>query len=273
MHGTRKRAVLTFFAAILAAYVALCAVLFFAQRSLLYPAPTGSGNVPAGFGLIEYPTSDGLVLQAGYRPAEAGQPTILYFHGNAADWQSSVVATDRLVPSGHGVLAAEYRGYRGNPGEPSEAGLYADGRAAIAWLGRQGVSPSQLVIVGNSIGTGVATQIAAEHDPRALVLISPFASLEQLVQEKLRFVPTSLLLKDHYRNDAKLADIAAPILILHGTADTLIPIDHARQLAQRSDHAQLIEFPGIGHDLAWYDAAELAVLRFVETTQIQEIQE
>ena len=159
------------------AYALVVALLYFAQTSLIYPAPRVIGEPTGGFEQVTYETSDGLALGAGYRAAAPGFPTILYFHGNGADWVSSVVATDRLVPAGYGVLAAEYRGYRGNPGTPSEQGLYRDGRAALAFLGTRGVQPHDIVIIGNSIGSGVATQMATEVIPRALVLISPFASL------------------------------------------------------------------------------------------------
>lgn len=107
---------------ILAIYLALAAVLTLTQGRIIYPAPTGPGSAPAGFERVTYETSDGLKLAAGYRAARAGYPTILYFHGNGADWQSSVIATDRLVPEGYGVLAAEYRGYRGNPGAAKRGG-------------------------------------------------------------------------------------------------------------------------------------------------------
>lgn len=244
------------------AFAALGMTLF--QRSFLYPSPTGSGGVPAGFEVVEYPTEDGLSLRAGYRAAAQGKPTIVYFHGNGADWQSSVVATDRLVPEGYGVLAAEYRGYAGNPGSPSEEGLYADGRAALAWLGEQGVTPKDLVIIGNSIGSGVAVQMAQEVQPAALVLISPFNSLKQLVGEKMWWLPTSLLLRDHYRNDEKLGAINAPILILHGEADTLIPPAHGRELAGANPRALFESFPNAGHDLAWRDPAEIRTLEFLE---------
>ncbi|GAA4047919.1 alpha/beta hydrolase [Parerythrobacter jejuensis] len=247
----------------LIAYCLIVAALVLSQRHFLYPAPPAGGGVPIGFTAIEYPTSDGLTLRAGYRAAAPDRPTIVYFHGNGADWQSSVVATDRLVPAGYGVLAAEYRGYQGNPGNPSEKGLYSDGRAAIAWLQQQGVDRSNLVMIGNSIGGGVATQMASEGAAAALVLISPFNSLSQLVAEKMPWLPTSLLLRDHYRNDQKLAEIDAPILILHGDADTLIPVGHARQLAATNNAAQLEIFPGAGHDLAWQDSAERRVLDFL----------
>lgn len=250
--------------AIIGLYCAVAILLAVLQRSFLYPAPDGPGSIPAGFQQIAYETEDKLTLRAGYRAADAGQPTIVYFHGNGADWQSSVVATDRLVPQGYGVLAAEYRGYTGNPGDPSEEGLYRDGRAALRWLTDQGVRASDLVFIGNSIGAGVAVQMALETRPAALVLISPFNSLEQLVGEKLWWLPTSLLLKDKYRSDTKLPGIAAPILILHGDADTLIPPHHARDLAATNPAAKVEIFPGAGHELAWLDPAERRTLAFVE---------
>lgn len=245
------------------AYVTLAAILFVVQGALIYPAPRAIGPTTGGFEEVSYQTSDDLELSAGYRAAEPGFPTIVYFHGNGADWVSSVVATDRLVPHGYGVLAAEYRGYRGNPGRPSEAGLYRDGRAAIAFLARQGIGENELVVIGNSIGSGVAVQMASEFRPAALVLISPFASLRQLVDEKFRWLPTNLLLRDRYENGVKLGKVDAPVLILHGDADTLIPYRHAELLAAGRGDAELRIFPGYGHDLAWHDVAEEAVIDFM----------
>lgn len=246
------------------AYALVVVLLYFAQTSLIYPAPRVIGAPTGGFEQIAYETSDGLRLEAGYRAAAPGFPTILYFHGNGADWVSSVVATDRLVPAGYGVLAAEYRGYRGNPGRPSEEGLYRDGRAALGFLASKGVEPRNTVIIGNSIGSGVATQMAREIEPRALVLISPFASLSSLVAEKIRWLPTRLLLCDRYDNQGKITGVAAPVLILHGDADTLISPEHSRRLKTARPEAELRIFAGKGHDLAWDEGAEEAVLQFLD---------
>ncbi|MBO6768889.1 MAG: alpha/beta fold hydrolase [Erythrobacter sp.] len=245
------------------AYLALVAVLYLAQGSLIYPAPRGILPITGGFEEVSYTTADGLDLKAGYRAARPGFPTIVYFHGNGADWVSSVVATDRLVPEGYGVLAAEYRGYRGNPGSPSEEGLYRDGRAAIAFLAERGVDPGNLVLIGNSIGSGVAVQMASEIAPAALVLISPFASLSQLAAEKFRWLPTGLLLRDRYENMQKIGEIGAPTLILHGDADSVVPHIHAERLLAANPDAYLRIFSGYGHDLAWHDAAEEAVIAFL----------
>ncbi|NNC59098.1 MAG: alpha/beta fold hydrolase [Erythrobacter sp.] len=244
-------------------FLALGLTLF--QRSFIYPAPAVSRLIPAGFEIIRYPTEDGLTLRAGYRPAARGMPTIVYFHGNGADWQSSVVATDRLVPEGYGALTAEYRGYAGNPGKPSEQGLYADGRAALAWLKEQGIGSQDVVLIGNSIGAGVAVEVATQASPAALVLISPFASLRQLVAEKIFWLPTGPLLRDHYLSNAKLSRIDAPILILHGEADRVIPVSHGRQLAKTNPNALIETYPGAGHELAWLDAAQMRTLAFLKT--------
>jgi hypothetical protein len=249
-------------------YAALAALLFVTQRSFIYPAPRGTGVAPAGIERVAYPTADGLTLHAGYRAARGGYPTILYFHGNGADWQSSVVATGRLVPRGYGVLAAEYRGYRGNPGRPSEHGLYHDGRAAIAFLRTQGVAPEEIVLVGNSIGSGVATQMATEIRPRALVLISPFTSLSRLVGEKFHWLPTGLLLRDRFENESKIGAVDAPILVLHGDADTLIPVAHARALAAANPAIELAILQGHGHDLAWHPAAEERIAGFLAAIEV-----
>lgn len=245
------------------AYFATLLILAIGQRAFLYPAPKGEGRMPAGFEKVAYPTSDGLVLSAGYKAAAAGKPTIVYFHGNGADWQSSVVATDRLTPSGFGVLAAEYRGYRGNPGNPSEEGLYRDARAAVRFLAAKGVAENELVLVGNSIGSGPAVQLAIETSPRALVLISAFASLPQIASEKLWWLPVGPLVRDKFNNKAKIAQVDAPILLLHGDSDTLIPDHHSHILAERNPLARLHIVKGAGHDLAWRDEAETKILMWL----------
>lgn len=244
-------------------YVVIAILAYWQQERLFYPAPPPSAEIPAGFELATYATEDGLELSAGYRASENGTPTLLYFHGNGADWQSSAAATDRLTAERYGVLAAEYRGYGGNPGTPGEQGFYADGRAAIAFLAAQGVSPANIVLVGNSIGSGTAVQIATEIDAKALVLISPFANLRQLVGEKIAWLPTSLLLRDTYDNVGKIGAVEEPVLILHGDVDTLIPLAHSTSLERAQPEAKLVEFAGIGHELAWNPEAQRAMLDFL----------
>ncbi len=249
----------------LTAYVGSAILLTALQSKFIYPAPTVDAPVPVGVEQVAYRTSDNIELKAGYVPAAAGKPTVLYFHGNGSDWVSSVAACERLIGQGYGLLAAEYRGYRGNAGSPSEDGLYADGRAALAFLAERDVAPSDIIIIGNSIGSGTATQMASEANVAGLVLISPFASLTRLVGEKVSWLPVSLLLRDHYDNIGKIGRLDAPVLIMHGTADTLIPIAHAEALGVANPSAELAVFADIGHDLAWHPSVQPRIAQFIET--------
>lgn len=165
-----------------------------------------------------------------------------------------------LAEAGYGVFLPEYRGYGGNPGEPTEQGLYQDGRAALAWLQASGFAPGQILLVGNSIGGGPATQLAIESTPAALILVSPFSSLPDVVAEKLPWIPGRLLIRDHFDNAAKISRVAAPILILHGTTDGLIPHSHSERLARINHRAKLVLVPGVGHELAYGPQARLVEL-------------
>ena len=243
-------------ALLVALYVAVVVLAWAFQGRLIYPAPPASSDVPAGFEQVQYRTDDGIDITAGYRPARDGMPTLLFFHGNGASWQSTAFVTDRLVAQGYGVLAAEYRGYGGNAGTPSEDGLYRDGRAALFWLNQRGVMPGNVVLVGNSIGSGVATQLASEVSARALVLISPFASLTETAVRAMPWLPVRALLRDRYDNAAKFPDIAMPILILHDRMDTLIPIAQAEDLARSRTGVELITYSGWGHDLMVNEAVQ-----------------
>ncbi|MXO70427.1 alpha/beta hydrolase [Alteraurantiacibacter buctensis] len=244
-------------------FVGVTGLLYTYQRDLIYPVPEVDRSVPAGFQRISYTTEDGLTLSSGYRPARPGMPTLLFFHGNSIDWQSAQHTTELAVARGYGVLAAEYRGYGGNPGSPSEAGLYADGRAAFAWLLAQGIPAQQIVLVGNSLGSGVATELAATARARALILISPFMSMTATAANKYPFAPVDSLLADRFENVAKIGRVAMPVLVVHGADDGLIPLDHARQLAAANPAAQLVVLPGQGHNMAGKAEAQVPQLAFL----------
>ncbi len=251
-----KRLLITAAGFAIALYLVVAATLFVVQRSLIFPAPQHAPPVPGGFERVELRTADQLRLVAAYRPARDGRPTIVFFHGNGDSWSGAALATEALAEAGFGLMLPEYRGYAGNPGSPSEQGLYHDGRAAIEWLDGRGISPEELVIIGNSVGSGVAMQMALEYRPAALVLVSPFSSLPDVVAEKLPWLPTSLLLRDKFANKEKIGDFSGPVLLLHGTADDLIPAHHSRDLAKGHPQADLRILADAGHELAYRRAAQ-----------------
>jgi hypothetical protein len=248
---------------VIAAYLAIVVLLAANQGRIIYPAPPPQG-VPAGYSPIELRTADGLTLVMGYRRAREGLPTVLFFHGNGMVWPEGIYVTDLLASRGYGMLLAEYRGYNGNPGTPSEQGLYHDARAALAFLAAQGVAKSDTVLMGLSVGSGPAVQLATENDVRALILISPVASLPATTNAAYPWLPARWLLRDRYDNLAKLPRVEAPVLILHGDADRLIPRAHAERLAAANPNAEIVLLPGRGHNMAADALVQRLQLEFLE---------
>ena len=241
-------------------YAAALPALYAAQDNLLFPAAGSQAELPAAYEEVSLVTADGLHLLAAWRPPASGRPVAVFFHGNGDSLVGAARATEALSAAGYGVLLPEYRGYGGNPGKPGEAALYADGRAALRWLAGKGIAPAQVVLIGNSMGSGVATQLSRENRPAALVLVSPYASLPELAAQKLPWLPARWLVRHRFDNAAKLGGVTAPVLIVHGTADTMIAPDHALALARANPRARLVLMPGLDHDLAW-DAGAQAIQR------------
>ncbi len=253
-------------ALILAAGVAIVA----AQRSFIYPAgraaPAPAVGATPGYRDVSLRTADGLTLRGLYRAAAPGHSTLIFFHGNADGLTGSARAMRRAADAGYGVLVPEYRGYAGQAGRPSEAGLYSDARAALHWLGVHGVGRHDTIIVGNSLGAGVATQLATEcADCAALVVVSGFTSLPNLIAERVGIDAIRWLVFDTFDNLAKIARVAMPVLILHGAADTVVPVSHGLALARAAGvHGHFGEFADAGHDLVYRDEAAVAMLVWPE---------
>ena len=244
-------------------YATIVGIVYFKQRSFIYFPNQEIRQSAPGFQIVKFRTIDGLTLAAGYRKALAGRPTLLAFHGNGADWQSMAHGLRPLADRGYGLLAVEYRGYQANPGSPSEQGVYEDGRAALRWLESDGVPARQVVAVGNSLGSGVAVQLATETPLRALVLVSPISSMVRLASARMSWLPVKLLLRDRYDNLAKLPRVKVPIMILHGDADRVIPIEEGRMLASRNRAVEFVEFPSTGHELMYEPVLASSIARFL----------
>jgi fermentation-respiration switch protein FrsA (DUF1100 family) len=244
-------------------YLALVILLFIGQRAIIYPAPKGAAKTPPGFESISLETADGLALRAAWRVAAPGKPTILFFHGNGDSLPGAAVATRHLAEAGFGILLADYRGYASNSGSPSEAGLLKDGRAAVQFLQNRGVASSALILMGASLGTGVATQLAAEHAPAALVLVSPFTSLPDAGANAFPWLPVRALVHDRFNNLDAIARVRAPVLILHSIDDRVIPFRQGAALAAAAPNGRLVRFPHDGHQLQFTAMAQSAILEWL----------
>lgn len=241
-----------------AIYLSALTALYFAQAYVIYPAPQHRHEPAPDFVAIPLRTEDGLTLTAHFRPPEARQPTLVFFHGNAGSLAGATEETALHAIQGYGVLLVSYRGYGGNPGDPSEEGFYQDGRAALAFLAKQGVTPDKTIVIGNSIGSGTATQMAREFDPAALILVSPFSSLTDVASESMPIMPVEALLRDRYDNIEKVPELTIPILIQHGTADRVVPFAHGKRLAEAAPTATFQSYEGAGHDLSFLTEAQIA---------------
>jgi fermentation-respiration switch protein FrsA (DUF1100 family) len=259
----------TVLAVVIATYVGLVSYLWLVQRKLLYKADRTRPD-PAACGvpemrIIALAADDGLKLSAWYRPAAAaGAPVMLYFHGNDAHLGARADKVRPYLDAGFGVLLLSYRGYGGNPGRPTEQGLYRDARAALAFLRAEGVAAADMVYYGESLGSGVAVQLALEAAPAALVLEAPFTDIAAVAQRRYPFVPVRLLMRDRFDNLAKIPGVRSPVLVIHGERDRTTPVDLGRAVHAAAPEPKEGRFyPHAAHvDLYDHGAAD-DVLRFI----------
>lgn len=251
-----RRILLTITLVAAALYIAVLAGLYLRQRDLIYPGAGGRPGLIAsevGFDEVMLTTDDGLKLRALYRAPQPGMPTLLMFHGNGEAVFESVAALRPLIPGGYGMLLSEYRGFGGNPGQPSEQGLYRDGRAAWHWLWGKGVAAHDIVILGYSLGAGVAAQLALEHPPRALILIAGYTGIAHVTRQHYPWIPAEWLVTERFRTIDKLPRIACPVLLIHGRNDDTIPADNSLALARVRPDAKLELVAGAGHGVIYRD--------------------
>ncbi len=257
------------FGAGLAVYGSVVGGLYFFQRRLLYrPRPTRPAlNDLALLGVreIELTTKDGLTLFSWYLPPPAGRPVIAYFHGNGGNIGYRAERLRRFAAAGYGVLLAEYRGYGGNPGEPCERGLFADAEAALDFLATSNVSSDNIVLWGESLGSGVAVHLAATRAIGGVVLEAPFTSVAACAQRRYPFVPAAWLVHDRFDSLSRIAQVTAPLLILHGERDMVVPVHHGRALLEAATAPSEGWFsPSASHEnLAEHGALDVAI-SFIE---------
>lgn len=244
---------------LLAFYLVILIVVYVAQRSLQYfpdknhPGEPKDSGVP-DMQIVELQTEDGLRLNAWFAapPKKDGQIVVL-FHGNAGHIGHRAIKAQHFIDKGIGVLLVEYRGFGGNQGNPTEEGLYKDGRAALRFLDQKEYTVSQLILYGESIGSGVAVQMALEIQPRYLILEAPFSSAADVAKKQYFFLPVDYLMKDRYDNIEKIANIKTNLLIVHGDEDMVIPIELAERLFARANHPKEFITINGGHHNDLYD--------------------
>jgi len=245
---------------VIAAISLLVGLLWAFQRKLIY-LPDTSAVPPAvqvltGGRDVTLSTEDGLELAAWYVAAPGPpsltqcRPTVLVANGNAGNRLSRGPLGQSLVDAGFGVLLVDYRGYGGNPGSPSEAGLAADIRAAHRFLTvEEGIDPAELFYFGESLGAAVVTGLAAEQPPAGLLLRSPFTQLADVAQQHYPFLPVRLLLRDRFAVRDSIGAVRVPTTVVYGSADSVVAPAQSRAVADAAGGpVELIELPGADHN-------------------------
>ena len=252
-------------------YCLMIAIMYYRQRDFLY-YPQHNLYSPAAYGVadmevVEIRTDDGLTLKGWYKaPADPLRPVIVMFHGNAGHIGYRGFKARLMIDAGYGFLLTEYRGYGGNPGRPSEDAFYQDAMPWMKLLEARGIPPERTVLYGESVGTGPAVQVAMKYPGiRALVLETPFTNLGTVAQKHFFYLPANLLLRDRFDNINKIKKIHAPVLVLHGTADTIVPYSDGQALFAAANEPKTMEtFPMGGHNDLFMHGAGLRMLRFLE---------
>ena len=273
---------------LLAAYLLLVVAAYYVQRRLMY-FPDIARVTPASIGLANVvervlETPDGERVIAWYAPARPGQPTILYFHGNGGSLEARSERVRKYAERGRGIFMMTYRGYGGSTGVPSERANVADAKLAYDTLLKEGARGSDIIVYGESLGSGVAVQVAAAREVGGLVLDAPYTSTVDVAELVYPYLPSRWLMTDRYETLRYLREVTAPLLVVHGEKDTIIPVAMGRRVhAGASGPAEIVTFPQAGHSdhhlfgsydaiNAWIDRVRGAEIHGEELTEPRQVQ-
>lgn len=255
----------------LGVYMLYVSIIIVTQRNFMYfPFGKKRPNIylSGGMDVITVTTDDGLELEAWYEPAKDGKPTIIMFHGNGQSIAYRPPKVAYFREHGYGVLLAEYRGYGGNPGKTTEEGVYKDGRAYINWMiNEQNIPTNNIILYGESLGSGVAVQMATEYNTKAVLLDVPFNSALAVAQSHFFVVPfLEYLMWDQYRSDLKIKNINAPVFIGLAGSDIVVRPRFGRALYElAAKPKQVKEYPNAGHMDLHHHGFPQDAIEFIES--------
>lgn len=255
----------------LIAYLVLVAVIFFIQRNLLY-YPFGDYRSPQELGMnyvqeLHLATADDKQALAWFAPPmeDSSGKVVVFFHGNGGGIVLNRGVLNLLREAQLGYLAVEYRGYPGYEGKTTEQGIYHDARASMEFLFKQGYEAEDIVLFGQSLGSGVAVQMATEYDVGLLVLLSPFTAIADAAASIYWYLPVQYLVLDRFDSFSKIQDVTAPVYIFHGTEDTLVPFSLGQRLyEQANDNKRFFELTGQDHNRVDIAAVIREIAAFAE---------
>jgi len=222
---------------------------YFFQRSLLYH-PTENNysedKILVSIEKVSIKTNDNLKILGWYKNNNLSKyKTVLFLHGNAGTLENRIHKINHFEKINVNFLLVAWRGFSGNKGKPTEKGLYEDARSAVKWLEEKGIRKNNIILYGESLGTGVVTEIAQNENFAGVILESPFTSMIDAGKDKYPFLPVKILLKDKYESDKKIKNIKSPVLIMHGKVDKIVPFHMGQtmyELANEPKYSYFTEY-------------------------------
>ena len=231
--------------------------LYIFQRDLLYH-PTENNydgdKLTVNIQEVKIVTDDNIDLLAWYHNKDINKfKTILFLHGNAGSLENRIHKINHFEDMNINFLLLSWRGFSGNKGKPTEKGLYQDARSAVKWLVKQGVIEENIIIYGESLGTGITTEIAQNKNFAGIILETPFTSMVAAGKSKYPIFPIKLLLKDKYESDKKIKNIKSPVLIMHGEEDQIVPFWMGKKMFQMANEPKYSYFTKFDDHMMEYD--------------------
>ena len=224
-------------------YISASAYMYFAQESLIFKPTYETESVETifpGASELFINTPHGNRLQTWYKPAKPGQETLVYLHGNARNLSTRGRLINILSENERGLLIFSWSGFGQSRGTPSEVSFYDDARAVFDWLAKEhNLNSSDLIIYGESLGTGVAVQLATERDFKGVILAAPYTSIAQMAADDYPWLPVNLLLKHRFDSIDKIQQVDEPLVILHSTDDDTIPYEQGVTLFEAAEEPKL----------------------------------
>ena len=266
----RRKLILEIIIGILFIYLVLLILLFIFQRNLMYHPNENNyfgDKLEVEVQNISIKTADNIDLLGWFHKKNLKKfKTILYFHGNAGNLENRIHKLNHFKDMDINFLIIAWRGFSGNDGKPTEKGLYDDGSSAVKWLKDLGLVENDIILYGESLGTGVATQIAQNNNFAGLVLETPFTSMIDAAKHFYPYIPVGLLLRDKYENDKKIKKINIPVLIMHGEADQIVPFEMGKKIYKIANQPKYSYFTKYDNHMMEYDnKLVFALKKFIQS--------
>lgn len=258
----KKAALNLLFAAM--AYALIVGAARLLHRRVLYQPPSDyqpSAEMPEGATLLAATAADGVAVNALEFAAPKAARTIVHFHGNAETVEANAFLGREMKKRGFAMVLVEYRGYGRSAGtSPTEEGLYLDAAAVLDLLAARGVGPDRVVLWGQSLGTGVAAEMAKRGRGSRLALVAPFTSTVDMASRIVPFLPASMVMIDRFDTLSKAPSIAAPTLVVHGDIDDVIPFEQGEKVSHALPHGTFLKVPEGRHDNLYKSLSVVAAL-------------